>query len=85
MLDGIIADHNHDNEICKDVERKKSILSQSEYPCIRLEHVYETAVMKNWPQFSFEVLVKNKITFFEYINTSRYFNSYNFPIEDDQY
>ena len=83
MLEGIIPDVDPEGELSKELSRKQSTLTKSEYPCIRLEQTYETAVMKNWPEFSFETLVNNNISFFEYINTSRYFNSYNYPIEED--
>ena len=84
MLEGIIPDADPEGEISSALKRKQSILVQSEYPCIRLEKTYETAVMKNWPEFSFEMLVQNNISFFEYINTCRYFNSYNYPIEKEE-
>ena len=57
-----------------------------QYPCVRLQDVYQDAVLQKWPDFDLNILFKNKITMFEYVNTCRYFGSYNLPrmIEDEE-
>ena len=54
-----------------------------QYPCVRLQDVYQDAVLQKWPDFDLNVLFKNKISMFEYVNTCRYFGSYNLPRTDE--
>jgi hypothetical protein len=52
---------------------------KKEYPCVRLQQVYADAVLETCPDFNIETLTKQNISFFEFVNVCRYFNSYNMP------
>lgn len=59
-------------------------LSEEQYPCVRLQQVYTNAVLRVVPDFKSEVLVAEGISFFEFVNTCRYFGCYNMPDEAEE-